>query len=176
MLSPAGTRSPLTTPPVLLVSDHVAGTFATKLPPASREIAKTVIELPDATLCAPTTDPEPSTAVSTRMAVAAPADTSMVPLVPVSPSLSVAVTVIFTAASVLTVNETVALPVASVSDVGVAKLPPVAPPAQAPALHSFDQTIVLPACGTLAFVPSRSCAVMMTELPSAGVDDDEVTR
>src|SRR6478609_9068358 len=44
------TRSPLTTPAVLLVNDHVALTLATKLPFASRLMANTVIELPEATL------------------------------------------------------------------------------------------------------------------------------
>ena len=44
------TRSPLTTPAVLLVNDHVALTLATKLPFVSRLMANTVIELPEATL------------------------------------------------------------------------------------------------------------------------------
>src|SRR5207248_10270896 len=42
LLSPAATRSLLTTPPVTLVNDHVAGTLATKLENASSWIANAV--------------------------------------------------------------------------------------------------------------------------------------
>ena len=68
-----GLRSPATTPPVVLTSDQLsAATFATKLPPTSREMEKTVIELPELMFCAGTTVPLPSAAVSTRTCVAAP--------------------------------------------------------------------------------------------------------
>src|SRR5438093_231827 len=83
LLSPAATRSPSTTPPVLLTSDQVvAATFATKLLNASRVIEYTVIALPEATDCAGTTVPVPSTAVSTPICVAAPATTVILLLVP----------------------------------------------------------------------------------------------
>ena len=78
---PAGARSPATTPPVVLASDQDAATLSTKLPLASREIEKTVIELPELTFCAETTVPLPSAAVSTRTWVAAPTVMLNVPLV-----------------------------------------------------------------------------------------------
>ena len=74
LLSPLGTRSPATTPPVMFSSDQAsAATLATKLSEASRVMAYTVIELPEVILCAGTTVPLPSAAVSTRTFVAAPA-------------------------------------------------------------------------------------------------------
>ena len=39
LVSPDATKSPLTTPPVLAVSDQALVTLATKLPDASREMA-----------------------------------------------------------------------------------------------------------------------------------------
>ena len=76
LLLPAGLRSPATTPPVMLTSDQslmlARATLSIKLSPASRRIEKTVIELPDVTLCGGTTIPLPSTAVSTRSLAAAP--------------------------------------------------------------------------------------------------------
>ena len=77
LLSPAGTRSPLATPPVTLVSDHKsADTFATKLLKASRVIANTVSEFPAMRFCAGTTAPKPFAKVSTRTR-AAPAATTV---------------------------------------------------------------------------------------------------
>jgi len=75
LLSPPGTRSPETTPSVMLSSDHAsAATLATKLSEASRVIAYTVIKLPEAILCEDTTVPLPSAAVSTRTLVAVPSN------------------------------------------------------------------------------------------------------
>src|SRR5262245_486304 len=64
LLSPAGEKSPPTTPPVTLPKDHDAATFATKPPKPSRWIAKTVMLVADGTFVAPTGDPLPLDAVS----------------------------------------------------------------------------------------------------------------
>jgi hypothetical protein len=83
LVSPAATRSPLTTPPVGLANDHVAATFAMKFPEASRLIANPVTVLPDVTFCTGTTVPLPSAFVSTFTDVAAPGTTvsAAVPLI-----------------------------------------------------------------------------------------------
>ena len=80
----AATRSPSTTPPVFETSAHEsAAAFATKLFDASRSIEYTVNGVPAAKLCAGTTVPLPSAAVSTRIFVAGPALIVTLPKVPV---------------------------------------------------------------------------------------------
>ena len=77
--SPAATKSPSTTPPLLVGNDHAsAATLATKLPMASRVMAYAVIEVPER-FCAGTTVPLPLAAVSTLTWVALPATTVSVP-------------------------------------------------------------------------------------------------
>ena len=79
LLSIAATRLPSITPPVLLVKDQVPAALATKLPAASRVIEYPVKVLPEVRVCADTTAPDPLATVSTRIAVAAPADNVIVP-------------------------------------------------------------------------------------------------
>src|SRR5205814_1744554 len=67
LLSPAATRSLSTTPPVFVANNHaLAATFDTKLLNGSREMEKTVIEVPDTNIWAGTTVPDPVAEVSTR--------------------------------------------------------------------------------------------------------------
>jgi hypothetical protein len=78
-----GDKSVLTTPPVMPVNDHVTLGLPTKFPDASRVMAYTGTELPEATLGDPTAVPLPSAAVSTVRAAAVPAVTVKVPELPV---------------------------------------------------------------------------------------------
>jgi hypothetical protein len=65
--SGAATRSPSLTPLVLLIKDQLsAATLATNLPAASRPMANTASEEPDASVRAVTRLPVPSAAVSMR--------------------------------------------------------------------------------------------------------------
>jgi hypothetical protein len=79
-------------------------------------------------------------------------------------------------ALVLTVSTTVARPVPSVSEVGVAKLPPAEPIAHAIPLHSFDQTTVFPDCETGLLLASTNWAVTSTVEPAVTLLEAGVTR
>ena len=81
----------------------------------------------------------------------------MVPLVPVTARLSVAVMVCTVPAVLLTVKATAACPLPSVSEVGVANEPP------APVLL---HPTVLPDVGTELSFASASCAVTTTNDPA----------
>ena len=91
--STAGTKSPFTTPPVLVGNDQAsAAAFVIKFEKASRVIAWAAIELPAAMFCARTNVPLPSGKVSTRTDAAAPATSVRSPkLLPPEPSADVVI-------------------------------------------------------------------------------------
>ena len=88
--SPAATRSPPTTPPVIPVKDHVvAAVLAIKLPYWSRVLLYTVMAEPGYTVWADTRTAEPVAAVSIRIWLAAAVLTVIplwVPVIVVEPA------------------------------------------------------------------------------------------
>src|SRR5689334_11049223 len=89
---------------------------------------------------------------------AGPAVVRTLPLVPVRDAPSVAVNVYVIPAAVLVVNDTVALPFASVCDVPLANDPP---------LPVFVHVTVTPGVAIGVFDASTSCAVTVTGAPAA---------
>jgi hypothetical protein len=85
LLSVAGTKSALTTPPVTLANDQlpVAATFAMKFPEASLSMVKTVTLVPDATSGPAKIVPRPFAAFSIVKAATGPGPTVNVPEFPV---------------------------------------------------------------------------------------------
>ena len=109
LLSTGATKSPLTMP-VGLTNDHVAATFATKLPNWSRVLEYAVNVVPDGTLAVPISAP-PVAEFSTLSCVGAPGTDVRVPkfvgiISPLTPAIAPAVIVIFPKPGVVVVGLT----------------------------------------------------------------------
>jgi hypothetical protein len=91
----------------------------------------------------------------------------IVAVVPVTDALSVAVTVVVVPVTVCVVSVTVAAPLALVSDVFEG--------ANEPFAFDLVHVTVRPASDTLLPLASRSCAVIVTLVPTVGLNELEVT-